>query len=196
MDYGRKAAHPNARYRTPAFQCPVIDPQWENPKGVPICAILFVGCRPTLVPMVTEAFNWKHGVFTGSIIGSQLTAVADGTLGAVRCDPFTMHPFCGYNMADSFGHWVTFRKKLGYLAQKIFYTYWLRIDAEGWFIWPAFGGNFHVLKCVCDRVDGAGIGEARPTPLGYLLIVDALDTDGINTTPLAMYAMMSVDQVG
>ena len=193
-DCGRKAAHPNARYTTPASQCPVIDPEWENPKGVSICAILFGGRRPNLVPLVTEAFSRKHGVFMGSIIGSQLTAAAEGTVGAARRDPSAMLPFCDYNITDYFGHWMNFREKLGSLAPKIFYANWFQADAEGQFIWPGFGENSRVLKWVCEHVDGTG--KARPTPLGYLPTVDALDTDGIDTTPVEMAHLLSMDIEG
>jgi len=191
---GRKAAHPNSRYTTPASQCPVIDPAWEDPNGVPVCAILFGGRRPNLVPLVTEAYIWDQGVFMGSIIGSQLTAAAEGTVGQVRRDPFAMLPFCGYNMADYFGHWTHFREKLGFLSPKIFYVNWFRQDSTGRFIWPGFGENSRVLKWVCERVDG--VGKARPTPLGYLPTHDALDTDGIDINPQDMLDLLSVDTEG
>eukprot|EP00667_Euglena_gracilis_P013938 EG_transcript_14414 len=191
---GRAAAHPNARYTTPASQCPVIDPEWENPNGVPICAIVFGGRRPGLVPLVTEALDWDHGVFMGSIIGSQLTAAAEGTVGEVRRDPFAMLPFCGYNMADYFTHWVNFRDKLGYLAPKVFYVNWFRTNEKGQFIWPGFGENSRVLKWITERVDG--VGAARPTPLGYLPTVEALDLDGVDVNPQDMHSLLSVDADG
>eukprot|EP00668_Euglena_longa_P038039 GGOE01049004.1.p1 GENE.GGOE01049004.1~~GGOE01049004.1.p1 ORF type:complete len:522 (-),score=182.42 GGOE01049004.1:135-1640(-) len=191
---GRPAAHPNARYTTPASQCPVIDPEWENPNGVPISAILFGGRRNTLVPLVTEALDWDHGVFMGSIIGSQLTAAAEGTVGEVRRDPFAMLPFCGYNMADYFTHWINFREKLGYLAPKIFYVNWFRTNAAGKFIWPGFGENSRVLKWITERVDG--VGAARATPIGYLPTEEALDTAGIDVSEEDLHTLLQVDREG
>jgi phosphoenolpyruvate carboxykinase (GTP) len=131
---GRPAAHPNSRYTCPAEQCPVIDPEWDNASGVPVCAILFGGRRERVVPLVTEAFIWEQGVFMGSIISSEQTAAAEGKLGQVRRDPFAMLPFCGYNMADYFQHWIDFRKKLGFLSPKVFYVNWFRKENGIFFV--------------------------------------------------------------
>jgi phosphoenolpyruvate carboxykinase (GTP) len=177
-DCGRKAAHPNSRYTTPANQCPVIDPDWENPNGVPVSAIIFGGRRTSVVPLVHEAFDWPHGVFMGSIISSEQTAAAEGKVGAVRRDPFAMLPFCGYNMADYFNHWLEFRKQLGYNAPKIFYVNWFRKDDQGNYLWPGYGENSRVLKWICERVDGTG--QAKATPIGYVPTARGLDLSGLD----------------
>jgi len=189
-DCGRKAAHPNSRYTTPATQCPVIDPEWENPNGVPICAVLFGGRRERLVPLVTEAFIWEQGVFMASTISSEQTAAAEGKQGEIRRDPFAMLPFCGYNMADYWAHWVDFRKTLGYLSPKIFYVNWFRKE-KGQFLWPGFGENSRVLKWVCERVDGTG--KARSTPIGYVPTNDALDIGGLDISRDTMHKLTHVD---
>eukprot|EP01103_Thecamoeba_quadrilineata_P010551 TRINITY_DN230_c0_g1_i4.p1 TRINITY_DN230_c0_g1~~TRINITY_DN230_c0_g1_i4.p1 ORF type:complete len:1365 (-),score=235.88 TRINITY_DN230_c0_g1_i4:66-3629(-) len=187
---GRKAAHPNSRYTTPASQCPVIDPEWDNPNGVPICAFIFGGRRPRLIPLVTEALVWDHGVFMGSIISSELTAAAEGTLGQVRRDPFAMLPFCGYHMGDYFNHWFGFKKKLGYLVPKIFYVNWFRTGPNGNFLWPGFGENSRVLKWICERVDG--VGKAKSTPIGYVPTSDALDVGGIDVSEQTLHQLLHV----
>ena len=189
-DCGRKAAHPNSRYTTPASQCPVIDPEWENPNGVPICAVLFGGRRERLVPLVTEAFIWEQGVFMASTISSEQTAAAEGTQGVIRRDPFAMLPFCGYNMADYWSHWIEFRKTLGYLSPKIFYVNWFRKE-KGQFLWPGFGENSRVLKWVCERVDG--VGKARSTPIGYVPTNDALDIGGLDVSRDTIHKLTHVD---
>ena len=190
-DCGRKAAHPNARYTTPASQCPVIDPEWENPNGVPICAFIFGGRRPSLVPLVSEAFIWDHGVFMGSIISSQITAAAEGPAGQVRRDPFAMLPFCGYNMGDYFGHWIDMRKRMGYAAPKVFYVNWFRQNEKGSFLWPGFGENCRVLKWITERVDG--VGKARATPIGYVPSFDALDIGGTDVSVDTLHTLLHVD---
>eukprot|EP01116_Phalansterium_solitarium_P023079 TRINITY_DN78_c0_g2_i2.p1 TRINITY_DN78_c0_g2~~TRINITY_DN78_c0_g2_i2.p1 ORF type:complete len:2396 (+),score=1061.53 TRINITY_DN78_c0_g2_i2:171-7358(+) len=188
---GRKAAHPNSRYTTPASQCPVIDPDWQNPNGVPICAFIFGGRRERLVPLVTEAFIWDHGVFMGSIISSEATAAAEQTQGEVRRDPFAMLPFCGYNMADYFSHWIDFRKRLGFLSPKIFYVNWFRKSDKGEFLWPGFGENSRVLKWITERVDG--VGSAVSTPIGYVPTADALDLAGLDIDPDTVHQLMHVE---
>ena len=188
----KTAAHPNARYTTPAAQCPIIDPNWENPNGVPISAILFGGRRATTVPLAFEAFNWQHGTFIGSIASSERTAAAAGTVGELRRDPMAMLPFCGYNMGDYFAHWLEMGKNTdASKLPKIFYVNWFRKDADGGWLWPGFGENSRVLKWIVERVSGKG--EAVETPIGYLPAPGAIDTNGLDVTDEQIAELLNVD---
>ena len=188
----KTAAHPNARYTTPAAQCPIIDPNWENPNGVPISAILFGGRRATTVPLAFEAFDWQHGTFIGSIASSERTAAAAGTVGELRRDPMAMLPFCGYNMGDYFTHWLEMGKNTdASKLPKIFYVNWFRKDADGGWLWPGFGENSRVLKWIVERVSGKG--EAVETPIGYLPASGAIDTSGLDVTDEQMDELLHVD---
>ena len=191
-DDEKTAAHPNSRYTTPASQCPIIDPNWENPNGVPISAILFGGRRATTVPLVFESFDWQHGTFIGSIASSERTAAAAGTVGELRRDPMAMLPFCGYNMGDYFTHWLEMGKSTDTSKlPKIFYVNWFRKDADGGWLWPGFGENSRVLKWIVERVSGKG--EAIETPIGYLPTSDAIDTAGLDVTAAEMEELLNVD---
>jgi len=189
------AAHPNARFTAPASQCPAIAPEWQDPKGVPISAILFGGRRRTTVPLVTESFDWNHGVFLGSIMASETTAAAGGALGKLRFDPMAMLPFCGYNMGDYFAHWLhigtqTDASKL----PKIFFVNWFRRDESGKFLWPGFGDNSRVLKWVFERVDGKA--AAQRTAIGLLPPVSAIDTTELDVPATDLEQILSVDVAG
>jgi phosphoenolpyruvate carboxykinase (GTP) len=186
------AAHPNARFTAPASQDPAIAPEWEDPNGVPISAILFGGRRASVVPLITEAFDWRHGVFLGSIMASETTAAAAGQVGRLRRDPFAMLPFCGYNMADYFAHWL----RIGAGADpaklpKMFYVNWFRRDGDGRFLWPGYGENSRVLQWVFDRV--AGEAEATTTPIGLLPTPKAIDTSGLELRPGDLEKLLEVD---
>ncbi len=186
------AAHPNARFTAPAGQCPSIAPEWEDPKGVPISAILFGGRRATNVPLITEAKDWNHGVFLGSIMSSEKTAAAAGAVGHVRFDPFAMLPFCGYNMADYFQHWLeigsaTTAEKL----PKLFWVNWFRRDEDGKFMWPGFGENSRILKFVLERV--AGEGDMVETAIGNVPAPGAIDIDGLGIDAETMAKLLEVD---
>ena len=188
----KTAAHPNARYTTPASQCPIIDPNWENPNGVPISAILFGGRRASTVPLVFETFNWQHGTFIGSIASSERTAAAAGTVGELRRDPMAMLPFCGYNMGDYFSHWLEMGAKTeANKLPRIFYVNWFRKDADGGWLWPGFGENSRVLKWIVDRISGKG--EAVETPIGYLPTIDGIDTSGLDVSEQQMEELLHVD---
>ena len=191
---GRTAAHPNARFTAPAEQCPVIAPEWEDPKGVPIDAILFGGRRASVVPLVTEALDWNHGTFLGSIMASEKTAAAAGKIGELRRDPMAMLPFCGYNMGDYFAHWLKMGEKGGAKMPKIFYVNWFRKSPEGKFMWPGFAENSRVLKWIFDRCNGTA--EAVDTPIGKLPAEGSLDVNGLDVAPETMKALNAVDAEG
>ena len=191
---GKPAAHPNARFTAPAYQCPAIDKDWENPAGVPIAAILFGGRRPGTVPLVYQSFDWNHGVFMGSIVGSEVTAAAIGLKAGVRRDPFAMLPFCGYNMGDYFGHWI----KIGETAPnkanlpKIFNVNWFRKSAQGKFLWPGYGDNIRVLQWIFERV--AGTAKADETPIGYVPQLGSINTTGLDGVDANMPELLAVDK--
>jgi phosphoenolpyruvate carboxykinase (GTP) len=175
---GRVAAHANARFTAPASQCPVIASEWENPAGVPISAILFGGRRASVVPLVNEARDWTHGTFLGSIIGSEKTAAATGKVGELRRDPMAMLPFCGYNMADYWGHWLAIGARAGAKLPRIYCVNWFRKSSGGDFLWPGFGENGRVLKWIFERCEGTA--KAVETPIGNLPADGALDTSGLD----------------
>ncbi|HEX6858945.1 MAG TPA: phosphoenolpyruvate carboxykinase (GTP) [Caulobacteraceae bacterium] len=192
-DSNEPAAHPNARFTVPADQCPVVASEWDDPKGVPISAILFGGRRASAVPLVTEAFDWKHGVFLAANVASEGTAAAENKVGELRRDPFAMLPFCGYNMGDYFGHWLD----IGENAQdpsrlpRIYFVNWFRKDENGKFVWPGFGENSRVLKWIVERLDGKA--DARPTPIGNLPTPASLDTSGLSLSDKALELLLTVD---
>ena len=186
------AAHPNARFTVPASQCPSIAPEWQDPAGVPISAILFGGRRATNVPLVTQARDWQHGVFLGSIMSSEKTAAAAGKIGDVRFDPFAMVPFCGYNIGDYIAHWLSIGKATA--ADKLpqlFWVNWFRKDTEGRFLWPGYGENSRVLKWVVERVQGRG--DAADTPIGLVPTPEAIDTAGLDVDADALRQVVTVD---
>ena len=192
-DCGRKGAHPNARFTAPAAQCPVIDPEWQNPAGVPISAFLFGGRRAAAVPLVAEAFDWQHGVFMGASAGSETTAAALHQAGVLRRDPFAMLPFCGYHIGDYLAHWLQFGKhpKADKLP-KVFFVNWFRKAEDGRWLWPGFGENSRVLKWVCERVSGKG--KAVESPIGLLPAPDALDLSGLDLPAEDMAELLKVDR--
>jgi phosphoenolpyruvate carboxykinase (GTP) len=191
-DSEEPAAHPNARFTTPASQCPVIAPEWEDPAGVPIDAFLFGGRRATVVPLVHEAFDWEHAVFMGATMSSETTAAAAGAVGQLRFDPMAMLPFCGYNMADYFAHWLKVGRREGADLPRVFYVNWFRKDADGKFLWPGFGENSRVLEWVFRRCEGAA--DAVETPIGLLPTEGAIDTEGLSISAEAMRELLSVDE--
>ncbi|WP_055600556.1 phosphoenolpyruvate carboxykinase (GTP) [Streptomyces aureus] len=187
------AAHPNARFTVPAGQCPTIAPEWEDTKGVPISAILFGGRRASAVPLVTESFDWNHGVFLGANVASEKTAAAEGKVGELRRDPFAMLPFCGYNMGDYMAHWV----KVGATADaaklpKIYYVNWFRKNDAGKFVWPGFGENSRVLKWIVERLEGKA--EGVETPIGILPTPESLDTEGLDLPAEDLEFLLKVDR--
>ena len=185
------AAHPNARFTAPAAQCPIISPDWEKPEGVPIDIFVFGGRRASVVPLVTQAFDWDHGVFLGATAASETTAANIGAVGNLRRDPFAMKPFCGYNMADYFHNWFEMGDRLGDKPPSIFYVNWFRKTPDGRWLWPGFGENSRVLKWMCERVDGKAGAES--TPIGYLPTEDDLDTGGLDIPAEDLAELLRVD---
>jgi len=185
------AAHANARFTAPARQCPVISPDWENPEGVPIDIFIFGGRRSSVVPLVTEAFSWDHGVFMGATAASETTSANIGAVGNLRRDPFAMKPFCGYHMGDYFTHWFTMGDTMGHNAPRIFYVNWFLKSSDGKFLWPGFSDNSRVLKWMCQRVDGT-VG-AQETPIGLMPKEGDLDLRGLDIPAENMKALMAID---
>jgi len=187
-----KAAHPNSRFTAPISQCPSIDPRWEDPSGVPIDAIIFGGRRSSTVPLVYQALSWKHGTFMGAAVSSEQTSAAEGAVGELRNDPFAMLPFCGYNMADYFGHWLSFPNRTADAKlPKIFYVNWFK-KQDGKFLWPGFGENSRVLKWIVERVSGNI--QAIETPIGYIPAPGSLDTKGLNITEPQLKELFKIDK--
>ena len=185
------AAHPNARFTAPAGQCPVMAEEWENPEGVPVSAILFGGRRDSIVPLVTESLDWNHGTFIGTIIASEMTAAAFGAIGKLRRDPMAMLPFCGYNMADYWGHWLKMGQTANARLPKIFYVNWFRKNEAGKFIWPGFGENSRVLKWVFERCSGQA--DAIETAIGYMPTLDSINLQGLDINESDMANLLRVD---
>jgi phosphoenolpyruvate carboxykinase (GTP) len=184
------AAHPNARYTVPAQQSPSISPKWEAPEGVPISAFIFGGRRARVAPLVYEAFDWQHGVFVGATMASETTAAATGNVGVVRRDPMAMLPFCGYNMADYFRHWLEMGTRIPH-PPKIFHVNWFRRDADNKFLWPGYGENVRVLKWILERVEGRGAAEE--TPVGFVPTRNALTLDGLQISREAIEELLRVN---
>jgi phosphoenolpyruvate carboxykinase (GTP) len=187
----KTAAHPNARFTVTIAQIPSAAPEWEDPEGVPIDAFLFGGRRASSVPLVREAFDWEHAVFLGATMSSEQTAAAFGTVGQLRFDPFAMLPFCGYNMADYFAHWLDIGETEGAQLPRVFYVNWFRKDEDGKFMWPGFGENARVLEWIFRRCDDAA--EAVETPVGLVPAPGALDVEGLGLAPETLEELLTVD---
>jgi phosphoenolpyruvate carboxykinase (GTP) len=190
-DSDEPAAHPNARFTVPAEQAPSLAPEWEDPAGVPIDAFLFGGRRATVVPLVREAFDWEHAVFLGATMSSEQTAAAFGQVGALRFDPFAMLPFCGYNMAEYFAHWLKIGATPSAQLPRVFYVNWFRKDEDGKFLWPGFGENSRVLEWVFRRCEGKG--DAVETPIGLVPVAGGLNVEGLDVAPEQMAELLTVD---
>ncbi len=192
-EVGEPSAHPNSRFCTPAGQCPIIAPEWEDPDGVPISAILFGGRRASTVPLVTESRDWAHGVFFGATLSSETTAAATGKVGVVRRDPFAMLPFCGYNMGDYFGHWLSIGKAAdASKLPRLYLVNWFRKDADGRFLWPGYGENSRVLDWVIRRLEGTA--EATETPIGLVPTLDSLNIEGLSLSAEQVAEVLRVDR--
>jgi phosphoenolpyruvate carboxykinase (GTP) len=185
------AAHPNARFTTPASQCPTISPRWEDPAGVPISAIIFGGRRARLMPLVLETFGWEHGVYTGAVMASETTAAAAGKVGVVRRDPMAMRPFCGYNAGDYLGHWLAMGKKLR-RPPRIYHVNWFRRGPGGELLWPGYGENLRVLRWIAGR--SRGEARAAETPIGLIPAPGALDLEGLEVPAASLDALLDVSR--
>jgi len=191
----KSAAHPNSRFTAPADQCPVIDPAWEDPEGVPISAIIFGGRRSSVVPLVYEALGWNHGVFVGASLSSEMTAAAEGVVGNLRHDPFAMLPFCGYNMGDYFAHWLAIgRSANAEKLPRIYSVNWFLKSAEGKYLWPGFGDNMRVIKWICEGLEGKD--NKIKSSIGYLPKMDSFDTSGLNLSKDTLKALFDINKEG